>query len=152
MNSTYSGRCCPFQRYQNHSDPKLGTEYTPQWIKIPNLASSYHKGRGLESSDSHVGLYWAYPQHIEAKIMLIDNQRVILAECYSIYNLSIPNDWSSREGDSSDSFVAERRYPPFNLKWNDCWVHSLLNWYQQQKRLSPKCNNAGKLTCVLPNT
>ena len=34
-------------------------------------------------------------------------------------NLSIPNDWSSREGDSSDSFVAERRYPPFNLKWND---------------------------------
>lgn len=150
MNSTYSGRCCPFQRYQNHSDPKLGTEYTPQWIKIPNLASSYHEGRGLESSDSHVGLYWAYPQHIEAKIMLTDNQRVILAQ-KSFNKLGIPNDWSSRDGDSSDSFV-KRRYPPFNLKWNDCWVHSLLNCHQQQKILSPKCNNVAKLTYVLPKT
>ena len=47
----------PCQLFQNHSEPKLGTENTPQWMKIPNLASSYHWGRGLESRLSHVGVY-----------------------------------------------------------------------------------------------
>jgi len=27
-----------------HSLPKAGTLYTPQWMKIPNLASRYHSG------------------------------------------------------------------------------------------------------------
>ena len=47
----------PCQLFQNHSEPKLGTENTPQWMKIPNLASSYHWGRGLESRLSHEGVY-----------------------------------------------------------------------------------------------
>ena len=34
---------------------KLGTEYTPQWMKIPNLPSSNHSGVGWFSSDSQVG-------------------------------------------------------------------------------------------------
>lgn len=57
INSTKAGSPV-FQRYQNHSDPKLGTEYSPQCMKIPNLASSYQEGRGRESSDCHVGWYW----------------------------------------------------------------------------------------------
>lgn len=45
------------ETHQNHSLPKLGTEKTPQWIKIPNLAWSYHSGRGLESIDFQFGSY-----------------------------------------------------------------------------------------------
>ena len=47
----------PLQLIQNHSEPKLGTENTPQWIKIPTLASSYQSGNGLLSKLSHVGSY-----------------------------------------------------------------------------------------------
>lgn len=43
--------------YQNHSLPKLGTENTPQWMKMPNLAWSNQEGRGRLSRDSHVGSY-----------------------------------------------------------------------------------------------
>jgi hypothetical protein len=32
-----------------------GTEYTPQWMKMPNLASSYHSGSGRVSRLSQVG-------------------------------------------------------------------------------------------------
>lgn len=45
--------------HQNHSLPKLGTENTPQWMKIPNLAWSYQSGRGLESIESQFGSYLA---------------------------------------------------------------------------------------------
>lgn len=45
--------------HQNHSLPKLGTEKTPQCMKIPNLAWSYHSGSGLESMDSQFGSYLA---------------------------------------------------------------------------------------------
>src|SRR4029079_14041177 len=34
-----------------------GTEYTPQWMKIPNFASLHHCGVGRLSMDSHVGAY-----------------------------------------------------------------------------------------------
>lgn len=43
--------------HQNHSLPKLGTEKTPQWMKTPNLAWSYHSGSGLESIDFQFGSY-----------------------------------------------------------------------------------------------
>lgn len=45
-----------FQLYQNHS-PIAGTANTPQCMKIPNLSSSYHRGKGLASKLSHVGSY-----------------------------------------------------------------------------------------------
>lgn len=45
--------------HQNHSLPKLGTEKTPQWMKMPNLAWSYHSGSGLESIESQFGSYLA---------------------------------------------------------------------------------------------
>lgn len=48
-----------YQTHQNHSLPKLGTENTPQCIKMPNLAWSNQAGIGLESSDSQVGWYCA---------------------------------------------------------------------------------------------
>ncbi|MEQ2160209.1 hypothetical protein GOODEAATRI_031284, partial [Goodea atripinnis] len=43
--------------HQNHSLPKLGTENTPQCMKMPNLDWSNHSGSGLESMDSQVGSY-----------------------------------------------------------------------------------------------
>lgn len=43
--------------HQNHSLPKLGTEKTPQWMKMPNFAWSYQPGSGRESMDSQVGWY-----------------------------------------------------------------------------------------------
>lgn len=45
--------------HQNHSLPKLGTEKTPQCMKMPNLAWSYHSGSGLESMDFQFGSYFA---------------------------------------------------------------------------------------------
>lgn len=45
------------ETHQNHSLPKLGTENTPQWMKIPNLAWSYHSGSGRESIDFQFGSY-----------------------------------------------------------------------------------------------
>lgn len=45
--------------HQNHSLPKLGTEKTPQCMKMPNFAWSYHSGSGLESIDSQLGSYFA---------------------------------------------------------------------------------------------
>jgi len=38
-----------------HSLPKAGTEYTPQWMKMPNLASRYHSGTEYCSSEAQVG-------------------------------------------------------------------------------------------------
>src|SRR6266568_2807532 len=38
-----------------HSLPKAGTEYTPQWMKIPNFASWYHCGTRNRESDVHAG-------------------------------------------------------------------------------------------------
>src|SRR5512134_909270 len=38
-----------------HSLPKAGTEYTPQWMKIPNLASWYQAGTSNVASESHSG-------------------------------------------------------------------------------------------------
>ena len=43
--------------HQNHSLPKLGTENTPQWMKIPNFTWSYHSGSGRESIDGQLGSY-----------------------------------------------------------------------------------------------
>lgn len=45
--------------HQNHSLPKLGTEKTPQCMKMPNFAWSYHSGSGLESMDFQLGSYLA---------------------------------------------------------------------------------------------
>src|SRR5690349_12692961 len=49
-------------RSQYHSaysplDANAGTEYTPQWMKMPNLASLHHAGVGRLSTDSQVGSY-----------------------------------------------------------------------------------------------
>ena len=71
-----SGHC---QKHQNHSERKPGTAYTPKWMKMPTLASSYHcniyafvsfqnviffyrcnlltSGRGRASRLFHVGSY-----------------------------------------------------------------------------------------------
>jgi hypothetical protein len=43
------------QAFQNHSEEKLGTEKTPQWMKIPIFASSYQSGNGRESIESQFG-------------------------------------------------------------------------------------------------
>lgn len=48
-----------FHLYQNHSFPKLGTEYTPQWRNIPNFDSSNHFGSGLDSKLFQFGSYFA---------------------------------------------------------------------------------------------
>jgi hypothetical protein len=40
-----------------HSLPNAGTEYAPQWMKIPNFASSYHGGTSYFCRDSHSGRY-----------------------------------------------------------------------------------------------
>lgn len=58
-----------FQSVQNHSPPILGTEYTPQCMKIPTLASSYHPGNGRLSKLAQFGSYlvrypWPWPQRI----------------------------------------------------------------------------------------
>ncbi len=45
----------PRQCIQNHSEPKEGTENSPQTRKIPIFASSYHSGSGRVSKESHVG-------------------------------------------------------------------------------------------------
>src|SRR5947209_11174279 len=37
--------------------PQDGTEYTPQWMKMPNLASWYHPGMGRVSRDAQVASY-----------------------------------------------------------------------------------------------
>ena len=47
--------------HQNHSLPKLGTENTPQWIKMPNLALSNQAGSWRASRDSQVGSKGAGP-------------------------------------------------------------------------------------------
>src|SRR3954471_8258654 len=49
-----------FSRSQYHSayspfGAKAGTEYTPQWMKIPNLASVHHAGVGRLSTDAQSG-------------------------------------------------------------------------------------------------
>lgn len=46
----------PFQLLQNHSEPKLGTEYTPQCKNIPILALSYHSGNFRVSKSFQSGL------------------------------------------------------------------------------------------------
>ena len=51
------GRCA----HQNHSLPKLGTENTPQWMKMPNLAWSNQAGSWRASRDSQVGSKRAAP-------------------------------------------------------------------------------------------
>src|SRR5262245_11776582 len=58
-----------------HSLPKAGTEYTPQWMKIPNFASRYHSGtRYPASSDSHVARYgpaaiaWSTAARVPARV------------------------------------------------------------------------------------
>ena len=32
---------------QYHSEPNDGTEYTPQWMKMPSFMSAYQLGKGL---------------------------------------------------------------------------------------------------------
>lgn len=57
MKSIMPGSPLCFQSYQNHSEEKLGTEKTPQCMKIPSFASSYQSGRGRESRDFQFGSY-----------------------------------------------------------------------------------------------
>lgn len=59
MNFYHATNGC--KTYQNHSLPKLGTEKTPQCMKIPNFALSYQSGSGLESMDFQFGSYFALP-------------------------------------------------------------------------------------------
>jgi hypothetical protein len=61
-----------------HSFAKAGTEYTPQWKYMPNLASLNHSGTGFEfSSDSNVD--WKYCpgvcDEILPNITVIDRNR-----------------------------------------------------------------------------
>ena len=35
---------CRYMLRGYHSLPKAGTAYTPQWMKMPNLPSTYHSG------------------------------------------------------------------------------------------------------------
>ena len=83
-----------FQEYQNHSDPKLGTENTPQWIKIPNLASSYQSGSGCVSNESRVGLYLPATTVNNNMATVLNSKRcsiVILVSTWevSVFKLSI---------------------------------------------------------------
>ncbi|TNN88003.1 hypothetical protein EYF80_001584 [Liparis tanakae] len=55
----WSGGCWPCQCHQNHSLPNPGTENTPQWTKMPTLASSYHEGSGLASRLVQFAVYRA---------------------------------------------------------------------------------------------
>src|SRR5712692_5779532 len=52
-----------------HSLPKAGTAYTPQWMKMPNLASRYHSGTVYFSSDSHEA--WNGPRETTCSMLFM---------------------------------------------------------------------------------
>ncbi len=53
---SYSGVPCIYMRRGYHSLPNAGTLYTPQWMKMPNFASRYHRGGAYCESDAQLSL------------------------------------------------------------------------------------------------
>ena len=66
-----------FQYHSAYSPvlPHAGTEYRPQWMKMPNFASQNHCGQGRLSSDSHFGSNRVWAARADAGRDVQENQR-----------------------------------------------------------------------------
>jgi hypothetical protein len=60
-----------------------GTEYTPQWMKIPNLESSNHPGIGLLSSDAYE-VVWSGSFSVWVDSRMIANRISFMLRCFLI--------------------------------------------------------------------
>ena len=110
---TLSGHC---QKHQNHSERKPGTAYTPKWIKMPTLASSYHcniyfivdlqnitkserqsfcikltPGRGRASKLFHVGSYLTESETVREETVITKNAIEFNALFFLIFLLHLVN-------------------------------------------------------------